>query len=157
MMKKLLMAAAAAAVCMAAGPLEKVNEAGYAKLLAAQKGKVVLVDFWATWCVPCRKELPELTKMEARLGAKGMALITVSADDVENEAGAAEFLRNAGVKSKGYLKAPKDDDAFIRAIDAKWHGELPALVLYDKTGKKVKFWMGETAVAEIEAAVKKLL
>lgn len=156
-MKKFWLGLLAAALCFAAGPLEKVNEAGYAKLIAAQKGKVVLVDFWATWCVPCRKELPELAKMEARLGAKGLVLVTMSADELDNEAGAAEFLRNAGVKGKGYLKAPKDDDAFIRAIDAKWHGELPAMALYDKTGKKVKFWMGETAVAEIEAAVRKLL
>jgi hypothetical protein len=58
---------------------------------------------------------------------------------------------------QGYLKAPKDDDTFIRAIDPKWSGELPALVLYDKTGKKTQIWKGETSVAAIEAAVLKLL
>ena len=54
-------------------------------------------------------------------------------------------------------KAATDDDAFARSIDPKWGGELPALVLYDKTGKKVKIWKGETSTAEIEAAVAKLL
>ena len=146
-----------AALSLAAEPLARINEISYPKMIAAQKGKVVLVDFWATWCVPCRKELPELVKLEARLKAKGLVLIPISADEPENEAGAREFLTKAGVKTQGYLKAPKDDDAFIRAIDPKWGGELPALVLYDKTGRKVQIWKGETAVAAIEAAVNKLL
>jgi thiol-disulfide isomerase/thioredoxin len=156
-MKTLLAALLCFALSYAAEPLTRVNELTFPKLIAAQKGKVVLVDFWATWCVPCRKELPELVKLEAKLRARGLALVTISADEVENEAGAREFLAAAGVKSTAFLKVPKDDDAFIRAIDPKWSGELPALVLYDKAGRKVKIWKGETAVAEIEAAVAKLL
>ena len=146
-----------AALSLTAEPLAKINEIGYPKMIAAQKGKVVLVDFWATWCVPCRKEMPELAKLEAKLKAKGLVLIPISADEPENEAAAREFLSKAGVKTQGYLKAPKDDDAFIRAIDPKWGGELPALVLYDKAGRKVQIWKGETAIAAIEAAVNKLL
>lgn len=146
-----------AALSLAAQPLAKINETVYPQMLAANKGKVVLVDFWATWCVPCRKEMPELAKLVARLQAKGLVLVPISADEPENEADAREFLAKSGVKSKGYLKAPKDDDAFIRAIDPKWGGELPALVLYDKTGKKVQIWKGETATSVIEAAVAKLL
>lgn len=146
-----------AALALAAEPLPKINETSYPKMLAAQKGKVVLVDFWATWCVPCRKEMPELAKLEAKLKAKGLVLIPISADEPENDAAAREFLTKAGIKMQGYLKAPKDDDAFIRAIDPKWGGELPALVLYDKTGKKAQIWKGETAIAAIEAAVSKLL
>jgi len=145
-----------AALTLTAEPLAKINEISYPKMIAAQKGKVVLVDFWATWCVPCRKEMPELAKLEAKLKAKGLVLIPISADEPENEAAAREFLAKAGVKTQGYLKAPKDDDAFIRAIDAKWGGELPALVLYDKTGRKAQIWKGETALATIEAAVNKL-
>ena len=146
-----------AALSLTAEPLARINEISYPKMIAAQKGKVVLVDFWATWCVPCRKEMPELAKLEARLKAKGLVLIPISADEPENEAAAREFLAKAGVKTQGYLKAPKDDDAFIRAIDPKWGGELPALVLYDKAGRKVRIWKGETAMAVIEAAVNKLL
>ncbi len=140
-----------------AQPLAKINETSYPAMIAAQKGKVVLVDFWATWCVPCRKEMPELAKLAGALRAKGLVLVTISGDEPENEGAAREFLTKAGVKSPAYLKAPKDDDVFIRAIDAKWGGELPALVLYDKTGRKVKMWKGETAMGEIEAAVGKLL
>lgn len=155
-MKALLMLAAAV-LSLAAQSLPKLNEAGYPQMLAAQKGKVVLVDFWATWCVPCRKEMPELAKLEAKLKARGFVLIPVSSDELENEAAAREFLTKSGIRTPGYLKAPKDEDAFIRAIDPKWGGELPALVLYDKAGKKIQMWKGETAIAAIEAAIAKLL
>lgn len=146
-----------AALSLSAEPLARINEITYPKVLAAQKGKVVLVDFWATWCVPCRKEMPELAKLENRMKAKGLVIIPISADEPENEADARDFLAKAGIKNFGYLKTPKDEDTFIRGVDPKWGGELPALVLYDKTGRKVKMWKGETAVVEIEAAVAKLL
>jgi thiol-disulfide isomerase/thioredoxin len=158
-MKLLLLSLFAALLPSAAAdaPLTKLNEAGYAKLIAAQKGHVLLVDFWATWCTPCRKEMPLVAKLAARLQAKGFRLVTISSDELENEPAARAFLKDAGIAGASYIKAAKDDDAFIRQIDPKWGGELPALVLYDRTGKKVKMWKGETAVADIEAAVVKLL
>lgn len=146
-----------AALTLSAEPLTKINEVSYPKMIAAHKGKVVLVDFWATWCVPCRKEMPEIAKLAAKLQAKGFVVVPISGDEPENEAAAREFLTKSGIKNQGYLKAPKDEDAFVRAIDPKWGGELPALVLYDKLGRKQQIWKGETAVATIEAAVAKLL
>jgi thiol-disulfide isomerase/thioredoxin len=156
-MRLLLLPLFAIALAAADAPLVKLNEAGYTKLLADQKGKVVLVDFWATWCTPCRKEMPLVAKLGAKLKAKGFEVITISSDELDNEPAAREFLKGTGITGTAYLKAAKDDDVFIRQIDPKWGGELPALVLYDKTGKKVKMWKGETAIADIEAAVTKLL
>ena len=98
-----------------------------------------------------------LKKLEAKLKAKGFVVMTISSDELDNEPAARAYLKEAGITTTGYIKAPKDDDAFIRQIDPKWGGELPALVLYDKTSKKVKVWKGETAIAEIETAVSKLL
>ena len=155
-MKKLI-ALIGFALLGAETPLVKVNETLYPKLIAERKGKVVLVDFWATWCVPCRKEMPLVAKLEAKLRAKGFVVVTISSDELDNEPAARAYLKEAGITTTGYIKAPKDDDAFIRQIDPKWGGELPALVLYDKTGKKVKIWKGETAIAEIETTVTKLL
>ncbi len=156
-MRLLLLPLLAAVLTAADAPLVKLNETGYPKLIAEQKGKVVLVDFWATWCTPCRKEMPLVAKLEAKLKAKGFKVVTISSDELENEPAARAFLKDTGITGTAYLKAAKDDDAFIRQIDPKWGGELPALVLYDKAGKKVKMWKGETAIADIEAAVTKLL
>jgi thiol-disulfide isomerase/thioredoxin len=138
-------------------PLQQVDEAGFQKLIAAQKGKVILVDFWATWCRPCRAEMPELVKLESRLRAQGVKLITVSADEPEKATEALNFAAEVGVPMPAYIRHAKDDDKFINFVDPKWSGALPALILYDKQGRHVKSFVGETPMKDIEAAVTKLL
>lgn len=158
-MKYGLLVVMAALLGSAAVPtkLLPVDEAGYSKTVAARKGKVVLVNFWATWCEPCRKEMPELAKMAVALKARGFELVTISADEPEDEKDAVAFLAKAQIQEPAYLKKVKNDDAFITQIDPKWSGALPALILYDRTGKKVKTWVGETDLKALEAEVKKLL
>lgn len=158
-MKYGLLVVMAALLVSAAVPtkLLPVDEAGYTKTVAARKGKVVLVNFWATWCEPCRKEMPELAKMAVALKARGFELVTISADEPEDEKDAVAFLAKAQIQDPAYLKKVKNDDAFITQIDPKWSGALPALILYDRTGKKVKTWVGETDLKALEAEVKKLL
>lgn len=156
-MRMLLVLMAGALLSQAAGKLSPLDEATYPKTVAAQKGKVVLVNFWATWCVPCRKEMPELAKMAASLKAKNFDLVTISADEPEDEQTAIAFLAKAGITGSAFAKRAKNDDKFINAIEPKWSGALPALILYDKTGKKVKAWIGETDLAAVQLEVKKLL
>ena len=135
-----------------------VDEASYPRLISGYKGKVLLVDFWATWCVPCRAELPQIVKLQAKLKAKGVEVITVSADEPETVQAAAKFLKDTGAGGlPAYIKRPKDDDKFIGSVDPKWQGALPALFLYDKAGRKVQSFFGETPIAKIEAAIQKLL
>jgi thiol-disulfide isomerase/thioredoxin len=143
---------------LAAGPrLAPVNETSYPKLIAQHRGKVVLVDFWATWCVPCRKEMPELVRLESRLRSKGLELITISADEPEKQSEAEAFLAQHNVPAPAYIRRANDDDKFINSIDTKWSGALPAIFVYDKSGRKVKMFVGETSINDVEAAVNKLL
>lgn len=138
--------------------LKPVDELAYPRLLNGFKGKVLVVDFWATWCVPCRVELPQLVKLQAKLKAKGVDVITISADEPETTAAAVKFLKDVGAGGlPAYIKRPKDDDKFISGVDPKWQGALPAVILYDRTGKRVQSFFGETPMATIEAAVNKLL
>jgi thiol-disulfide isomerase/thioredoxin len=156
-MRILLIACALASGLAAQSKLTPIDETGYTKLIAGHKGKVLLVDFWATWCKPCRAEMPELAKLAKKLSARGFDMATISSDEPEQEAAAVKVLKDDGVTSPGYLKQPKDDDKFINAIDTKWGGALPAMFLYDRTGKKIRAFIGETPVKEIEAAIEKLL
>lgn len=149
-----------ACLVMAAGlaaqtGLTPLDAAGYSKLLASHRGSVVLVDFWATWCEPCLRELPQLVALEKRLGGR-FKLITVSADEPEQEADALKVLKKSGVKWPAYIKRVGDDDAFIRAVDPSWSGALPALFLYDRQGRRVRSFVGETEIAVVEAAIRRI-
>ncbi len=137
--------------------LPTVDESGFRKLVAAHKGKVVVYDFWATWCDSCRADLPQLLKLEARLRSRGFEVVTISADEPEQDADARKFLDKLRVPGPAYRKQARNDEEFINSIDVKWSGALPALFLYDKSGHKVRSFIGETDMAVLERAVRKLL
>ena len=141
----------------AQGKLSPIDESGYRALLKSNSGHVTLVNFWATWCAPCRKEMPLLSKMEGRLSDKGFRLVSISADEPEQAPAAVEFLKKNGISGATYLRQAKDDDKFINAIDPKWSGALPASFLYDRQGKVVRSFVGETEISTVEAAIRKLL
>jgi thiol-disulfide isomerase/thioredoxin len=136
--------------------LTPLDEAGFQKLVQANKGKVVLYDFWATWCAACRAEMPALIKLDKKLHSSGFVLVTISADEPEQAAGAAKMADQAGMPKPVYRKDPKNDEAFINSIDREWSGALPAMFLYDKNGRKVRSFIGETDTATIEKAIRAL-
>lgn len=140
-----------------AADLKPVDEAGYAKLVAGSKGKVTLVNFWATYCVPCRKEMPQLVALEAKLRARGFQFVTVSADEPEQQGAAKAFLDKIKIVSPAYIRKAKDDDKFIGLVDPKWSGALPASFLYDRQGRKVRAFFGEADLNVVTAAIEKLL
>ena len=157
-MKLLVSLVLMAAALAAQGKLTPVDQASFPKVIAGHKGKVVLVNFWATWCVPCRKEMPQLVQLSHKLAARGFDLVMISADEAEQQGAAAKLLQDNRVEGATYLLKTADNDKFYAAVDAKWSsGELPALFLYDRIGKKVRSFFGETSIADLEAAITKLL
>ena len=135
-----------------------VDEDAYSKLIAAHKGRVVLVNFWATWCKPCRAEMPDLVKLADKLRGKGLDMVSISTDEADREEEARKFLAATKVSGPLYIRKAADDDKFNAFIDAKWpDGVLPALFLYDRNGKKVETFLGEKPVPVLEAAIARLL
>lgn len=84
-------------------------------------------------------------------------LLTISADEAEQERAAYTFLKKLGAPMPGYLKRVDNNERFIDSVDPKWSGALPASFLYDRDGRKVKSFIGETKAADIEAAIRNLL
>ncbi len=141
----------------AQAPLQPLDEKVFAGLVSANRGNVLLVNFWATWCAPCREEMPELAGLQRKYQAKGFRLVTISCDEPEDGIKAAQFLATAGVKAAAYHKRAADDDKFITFVDKAWSGALPALYLYDRSGKRAGAFIGETDMAALETAIRKLL
>ena len=134
-----------------------LDETRFSRILEENRGKVVLFDFWATWCDPCRAELPELVKLERKLRARGLVLVTVSADEPEQESAALKFLEAMGVRMPAYIKHVNNDEAFINSIDRQWSGALPAVFIYGRQGRRSASFFGEAEVSDIEKAAEKAL
>jgi len=154
-----LLAALAAGVGAASTPqrLKPLGESAYREVLDANKGSVVLVDFWATWCAPCREEMPRIVALARKYRAKGLRLVTVSCDEPEDQGKAETFLGQFGDLQPAFLKRVADDEKFINSVDGKWSGALPALFLYDRNGLLSRTFVGESGLATIEQAIQKLL
>ena len=101
--------------------------------------------------------MPALVKLQQKYGSKGLLLMTISADEPEDESRALQFLTTTKVPAPQYLRKAANEDSFIQAVDAKWSGALPLSVLYDKAGKKVKVLVGEADLKALEALIQKLL
>ena len=112
-------------------------------------GKVLVVNFWATWCVPCRKEIPSFNAMNKELGPKGVAVIGVSMDEDGADA-VKPFLAKNPME---YTVALGSD-----AAKEKYQiGALPVTIVMDRTGKIVQKFEGFTHPEDIQKAVKQAL
>ena len=140
-----------------AARLTPLDEAGFHQMVTSHRGKILLVDFWATWCAPCREELPKLVALHAAKKSKGFDLVTISCDEPEQEAEAAQFVTAQGAPPPRYIRRAKSDDAFIDAIDPTWSGALPALFLFDRNGRPARSFIGETDIKQLGAYIDRLL
>jgi len=118
--------------------------------------QAVLVNVWATWCVPCREELPDLVRLERDYAKSGFRLVLVSGDFPDEAESARKFLGELGFESGSFLK-DEGDIAFIDGLSPRWSGALPASFLYDGNGKLVDFWEGKASYDEIRGKLLPLL
>lgn len=140
-------------------PVKLVKPEQYrARVVAAKKGRVVLVNFWATWCVPCREEFPDLVRLESASRSRGLTVIGVSTDLAKDSAAVEKFLATNNPGFANYRKkSGGDDQDFIDAVDPRWGGELPYSVLYGRDGRKAEVLSGKQTYAELERKISRLL
>ena len=136
----------------------ELDAASFKSLLASQKGKVVLVNFWATWCVPCREEFPDLSRLQKTLAPRGLRVIGISTDFASQKPQVEQFLTEMHPSFSNYRrKSGGDEQAFIEAVDPSWGGELPFSVLFAADGRKVKVLSGKRSYAEYEREIAAVL
>ncbi|MDQ2969572.1 MAG: redoxin family protein [Acidobacteriota bacterium] len=135
----------------------ELDSAGLRELLAAQKGRVVLVNFWATWCVPCREEFPDLVRLQRDLAPRGLRVLGISTDFAGQTAAVESFLASTKPNFDNYRKKSGDDQAFIETVDPGWGGELPFSVLYGRDGRKRKVFSGRHPYDQYRSEIAKLL
>lgn len=127
-------------------------------VLAELEGKVVVLNMWATWCVPCVKEMPDLLKLREEYREKGVELVLLSMDDPEDlESKVYPFLIEHQIKFTTYLRDGGKDMDFINGIDTDWSGAIPFTVIYDRQGNKRTTITGRHTFEDFEKYVKKAL
>ena len=118
----------------------------------ALRGRVTLVDFWATWCAPCRKSMPELQALHEKYGERGLTVLGISID----EGGAAKVRKF--VVSKRFTYPIALDSEKAPAWEAFRVKAVPAAFLIDRQGQVVAQWTGAAPKrGELDAALEKLL
>lgn len=127
-------------------------------LFSSLKGKTFMVNFWATWCPPCKKEMPDLIKLYTNYKDKGFELIFVSVDDKSDKEGdLKDFLTSLGIEFVTYYDALKKQEDILTHIDNNWAGEIPKTYIYDSEGKQVKVITGSQSYQTFENEIKKVL
>ncbi len=119
-------------------------------------GEVNIVNFWASWCIPCREEFPDFVQLEKAYAGRGVRVFFVSIDFPEDIPHAKAFLKEQGVTRPTFLKTGKDEP-FIMRIDSTWSGAIPATVVYDKYGRKQAFVEGKLDYATMQKLVHTVL
>jgi len=134
-----------------------MDAAGAPKSLADWRGRTVLLNLWATWCVPCRKEMPALQALQQKLGGKAFEVVAVNIDTRDPEKPKA-WLREVGVDQLAYYADPSAKVFQDLKLIGKGFG-MPTSLLIDPSGCEIATlagpaeWASDDAVALIKAAL----
>ncbi len=125
---------------------------GAEQRLSAHRGKIVVLNFWATWCVPCREEMPMLARLRREFAARGLEVIGPSADAPETQKEIAPFLRKQKIDFPIWAGATTADMERLGLGTA-----LPATAVLDRDGRIVGRILGPLVEKDLRARITWLL
>jgi len=163
MFKSLIAAALCVLLTTAAQAVPKVHVTpadvpALKQAIAARRGQVVVVNFWASWCGPCVAELPALAALSRKYTGRGLTVVGVSMDTPNLLHSRVEpLLTQKGVTYPVYLARTPDPETLIHAFGGGWQGDLPQMFIYDRQGRLVKTLGQPHTLPELEALVRPLL
>ena len=155
----------ALALALAAWAPPSLAEAGvrmataqeFVQVLAAEQGKVVVLNLWATWCTPCLKEIPDLVELERELAARGVKLVAVGMDAPEERDRVEAFRKEHFPEFRSYLRNELEMDTLVSVVDPAWNELLPTTYLIDRDGKVAKRIQGKRSLEAFRTEVAALL
>jgi thiol-disulfide isomerase/thioredoxin len=127
-------------------------------LLAESRGRPVVLNFWATWCPPCVKEMPELARFYAEASAR-VAFVSVSVDHPDTvEKRVIPFLKEKRIPFPVYVLEEQSPSAVSEGLGLDWQADaVPATFLLDKNGKVRQYWDEEVTAQQLTEAANKIL
>lgn len=139
-------------------PTAPIAAKGFRELLAAQRGKVVLLNLWGTWCVPCLREIPDLVAVENEFSARGLVLLGVAMDEANTLQSTVEpFRLKYFPRFRTWVRNEPDMDTLVSVVDPAWNEILPTSYLIGRDGKVLKKIQGKKTREEFRALVEAAL
>ncbi len=131
-----------------------LDVAGLRAELSALEGRVVLINFWATWCRPCLEEIPTLMQLQTKLQDNGFSLVAVSLDDAASvETRVKPFMNKKFPGFTSYLSIERDMDSMTSVIDPAWNGILPTSYLLARDGSVAERLQGIYSAEEFSEKI----
>jgi thiol-disulfide isomerase/thioredoxin len=135
-----------------------IDSAGYQQILAKYRGKPLVVNFWATWCEPCRDEYPLIVELAAQFKPQGVNVIGINMDDDSDMNLVRRFIARTQPHFPNYRQKPGIDlDAFYKGINPAWNGTMPQTIFYTRDGHVATFFLGTRARPVFEQTFRDLL
>jgi thiol-disulfide isomerase/thioredoxin len=121
-----------------------IDLAAYNQLIAGYRGKAAMVNFWATWCEPCRKEYPMIMSLSKEFGPQGLAVIGVTLDADSDVNSVRQFLAQHHPDFPNFReKTGIDSDAFYQGVNPIWRGTMPQTDFYARDGHLARYLVGD--------------
>lgn len=137
---------------------ELIDAQGYQKLVRQYRGKPLLVNFWATWCEPCRDEYPMLNELAMQYAPKGLKVVGVNMDQDGDLILMRRFIARYKPIFPNYRRNQSQaEEPFRLAVLPGWSGTLPISIFYGKDGRQVGNFVGEKNREAYEGAIRSLL
>jgi thiol-disulfide isomerase/thioredoxin len=135
-----------------------VDLAGYQQLLAKYRGKPLVVNFWATWCEPCRDEYPLIVELAKEFKPQGISVLGIDMDDDSDMNLVRRFIARNQPPFQNYRQKPGINlDAFYDGVNPQWKGTMPQTIFYGRDGNIVGFFLGTRPRAAFEQAFRATL
>jgi len=142
--------------------LQQIDKAGLSAVVGHMPGKVVLVDFWATWCPACRKQLAHTVELSRKFGPDGLIVISLACDDKNKSEEVLAVLRQENATFQNLRSAHGSDEKTFDDFEIDG-GALPHYKLYDRKGKLRRTFAADPtadkqfSLDDVDAAVVALL
>lgn len=153
--------AAIAALCSvpvtsAEVPAKAVSAEEFRAILQKERGQVLILNFWATWCVPCLREVPDLLALESEMKRQGVKLIGVAVDDPSPGAVQVDRFRQKYFPTfVTYARQGMEMDELASVVDPAWNEVVPTTYILNRQGKVVARIQGKKSREEFRAAIAK--
>ena len=136
--------------------LEVYDYEGFQKFLSTETDTTYVINFWATWCAPCIKELPFFEQINSEYSERKVEVILVSLDFPKKyDSNLKPFMKDNKLKSKVVALNDSDSNSWIKKISENWSGAIPATLIYNKD--KRQFYEQTFTYDELETELKKFL